>query len=116
MGASFNNAKVQQYPTGKRLFAPPDGKRWAHGDVWKHRDLARTFRQLIEAGRGAPSQGREGGLKAARDRFYKGDFAREMARFSEENGGLFRYEDFAEYTAKLEEPVFTNYRGYTVYK
>jgi gamma-glutamyltranspeptidase/glutathione hydrolase len=34
-------------------------------------------------------------LKAARDRFYKGDIAREMAKFSEENGGLFRYEDFA---------------------
>ena len=56
------------------------------------------------------------GLKAARDRFYKGDIAREMAKFSEENGGLFRYEDFASYTAKLEEPVSTNYRGYTVYK
>src|SRR5262245_27223196 len=116
MGASFNNGKVQKYPTGKRLFAPPDGKRWANGDVWKNRDLARTFRRLIEAEKAAASQGREAGLKAARDRFYKGDIAREMARFSEENGGLFRYEDFAEYTAKLEEPVFTNYRGYTVYK
>ena len=39
-----------------------------------------------------------------------------MAKFSEENGGLFRYEDFAGYSAKLEEPVSTNYRGYTVYK
>ena len=39
-----------------------------------------------------------------------------MAKFSEENGGLFRYEDFASYSAKLEEPVSTDYRGYTVYK
>jgi len=116
MGPSLNNVQVQKYPTGKRLFAPPDGKRWVAGDVWKNPDLARTFRRLIEAEKAASHQGREAGLKAARDRFYKGDIAREMAQFSEENGGLFRYEDFAEYTAKLEEPVSTTYRGYTVYK
>src|SRR6185295_15708569 len=52
----------------------------------------------------------------ARDRFYKGDIARAMAKFSEEQGGLFRYEDFAEYTAKFETPVATDYRGYRVYK
>lgn len=116
MGPALNNAQIQKYPTGKRLFAPPDGKRWAAGDVWKNPDLARTFRRLIEAEREAAPKGREAGLKAARDRFYKGDIAREMAQFSEENGGLFRYEDFAAYTAKVEEPVSTNYRGYTVYK
>ncbi len=56
------------------------------------------------------------GLKAARDRFYKGDIAREMAEFSEKNGGLLRYEDFANYTVKVEEPVSVSYRGYEVYK
>ena len=39
-----------------------------------------------------------------------------MAKFSEENGGLFRYEDFANYTAKVETPVSTDYRGYQIYK
>ena len=39
-----------------------------------------------------------------------------MAEFSEANGGLFRYEDFAEYSVKVEEPVSINYRGYEVYK
>ena len=39
-----------------------------------------------------------------------------MAKFSEENGGLFRYEDFADYTAKVETPVSIDYRGYQVYK
>jgi gamma-glutamyltranspeptidase/glutathione hydrolase len=84
--------------------------------VWKNPDLARTLRRLVEAEKQTSGQGRLAGLKAARDRFYKGDIAREMGKFSEENGGLFRYEDFASYTAKLEEPVSTNYRGYTVYK
>ena len=39
-----------------------------------------------------------------------------MGEFSEQNGGLYRYEDFAAYTAKVETPVSVNYRGYEVYK
>ena len=116
MGPSLNGRGLQKYSSSKLLYAPPDGKRWNAGDVWKNPDLARTFRRMIEAEKEAAPKGREAGLKAARDRFYKGDIAREMAKFSEENGGLFRYEDFASYTAKVEEPVSTNYKGYTVYK
>ena len=94
----------------------PNGRPPKAGEILKNPDLARTLRRLVEAEKQASSKGRQAGLKAARDRFYKGDIAREMARFSEESGGLFRYEDFAEYTAKVEEPVSTTYRGYTVYK
>src|SRR5215469_119548 len=47
---------------------------------------------------------------------YKGDIARELASFSETNGGLFRYDDFAEYTAEVETPVSIDYRGYRIYK
>ena len=90
--------------------------RWSEGEVWKNPDLARTWRRIVEAEKAGSGKGRQAGLKAARDRFYKGDIAREMAKFSEENGGLFRYEDFAAYTAKVEEPVSIDYRGYTVYK
>jgi gamma-glutamyltranspeptidase/glutathione hydrolase len=115
-GRGLSSAALQKYPTSVKLFAPPDGKRWSDGEVWKNPDLARTLRRLVDAEKQASGQGRLAGLKAARDRFYKGDIAREIGKFSEENGGLFRYEDFASYTAKLEEPVSTNYRGYTVYK
>jgi gamma-glutamyltranspeptidase/glutathione hydrolase len=112
---SWGGNNLIKYPSSARLYAP-DGKRWQEGDIWKNLDLARTFRRLIEAEEKAKSGGREAGLKAARDRFYKGDIAREMAQFSEKNGGLFRYEDFASYSAKVEEPVSVNYRGYDVYK
>src|SRR5438093_1924836 len=94
----------------------PAGQEPQPGDVFKNVDLARTLRKLIDAEKGAASKGRKAALKAARDRFYKGDIAREMAKFSEEHGGLFRYEDFAEYTAKIETPISVDYRGYQVYK
>ena len=102
-----------KYPSSARLYAP-GGKKWKEGEIFKNTDFARTLRRLVEAEKDA--KGREAGLKLARDRFYKGDIAREMAEFSEKNGGLLRYEDFADYTVKVEEPVSVSYRGYEVYK
>src|SRR2546425_554861 len=113
--SEISSSGLAKYPSSQRVYQP-GGKRWSEGEIFKNVDLARTLRRLIEAERQAAGKGREAGLKAARDRFYKGDIAREMARFSQENGGLMRYEDFATYTAKVEEPASYNYRGYLVHK
>ncbi|MBM3775256.1 MAG: gamma-glutamyltransferase [Acidobacteria bacterium] len=107
--------RFSKYPSSLKTYLA-EGKAPGAGDLWKNPQLARTMRRLVEAERGAKPNGRIEALKAARDRFYKGDIAREMARFSEENGGLFRYQDFASYTAKVETPVWLDYRGYRVYK
>ena len=107
--------KLRKYPTSTRLYLP-GGQPPRAGEVFQNPDVARTLKMLVEAERRSASQGRRAALKAARDRFYRGDIARAMAKFSEENGGLYRYEDFAEYTAKVETPVSVNYRGYDVYK
>ena len=111
----LNSGDFSKYPTTQRVYRP-EGKRWSEGDLFRNPQLARTFRRLIEAEKQAESQGRAAALKAARDRFYKGDIAREMATFAQENGGLMRYEDFASYSAKVEEPVSFDYRGYMVHK
>jgi len=115
LGRMLNSRGLAKYPTSVRLYAP-GGKIWKDGELFKNPDLARTLRRLVEAEKEATPKGRLAALRAARDRFYKGDIAREMAQFSEENGGLFRYEDFANYSAEVEEPVSVNYHGYTVYK
>ena len=107
--------KLHKYPTSVKLYyannRPPQA-----GEIFRNPDLARTLKRLVEAETQNQAKGRHEALKAARDRFYKGDIAREMAKFSEENGGLFRYEDFAGYTAKIEEPVSIDYHGYQIYK
>jgi gamma-glutamyltranspeptidase/glutathione hydrolase len=107
--------KIRKYPSTTRVYLP-DGRTPKAGEIFKNADLARTLKKLVDAEKAAASRGRKEALKAARDRFYKGDIARELAKFSEENGGLFRYEDFAEYSSKIEVPVSTDYRGYQVYK
>ncbi len=107
--------KIQKYPTTMKVYYP-DGRAPEPGEIFRNPDAARMLKKLVEAEQEAKGKGRSEALRAARDRFYKGDIARAMAKFSEENGGLYRYEDFAGYTAKVETPVSTNYRGVEVYK
>jgi len=113
--AIAGSRKLKKYPSSVKVYFP-GGEAPKAGDIFKNPDLGRTLRKLVEAEKANAAKGRHEALKAARDRFYKGDIARAMAKFSEEQGGLFRYEDFAEYTAKFETPVSTDYRGYRVYK
>ena len=117
LGASYiaNTKKILKYPTTTKIYLP-DGRPPKAGELLKNPDLARTLKKLVEAEKANRTRGRHAALQAARDRFYKGDIARDLAAFSEANGGLFRYQDFAEYTAEVETPVSINYRGYQVYK
>jgi gamma-glutamyltranspeptidase/glutathione hydrolase len=107
--------KILKYPTTVKIYLP-NGQPPKAGQIIRNPDLARTLRKLVEAEKANQSKGRHEALKAARDRFYKGDIARDLAAFSEANGGLFRYDDFAEYTVEVETPVSVNYRGYQIYK
>jgi gamma-glutamyltranspeptidase/glutathione hydrolase len=107
--------KIRKYPTTMKIYVP-NGRVPQPGEIFKNADVARTLKKLVEAEQQNAGKGRREALKAARDRFYKGDIAQAMAKFSEENGGLYRYEDFAGYTAKVETPVAVDYRGYRVYK
>jgi gamma-glutamyltranspeptidase/glutathione hydrolase len=113
--AAATTQKIRKYPTSAKVYLP-NGHAPQAGEIFRNPDLARTLKRLVEAETQNKSKGRHAALKAARDRFYKGDIAHEMAKFSEDNGGLFRYEDFADYTAKVEEPVSVDYRGYQIYK
>ena len=113
--AIAGSRKLKKYPTSVKVYFP-GGAAPRPGDIFRNPDLARTLRKLVDAEKENAGRGRHEALKAARDRFYKGDIARTMAKFSEEQGGLFRYEDFASYTDKVETPVSIDYRGYRVYK
>ncbi len=113
--AIAGSRKLKKYPTSVKVYFP-GGAAPRPGDIFRNPDLARMLRKLVDAEKENAGRGRHEALKAARDRFYKGDIARTMAKFSEEQGGLFRYEDFASYTDKVETPVSIDYRGYRVYK
>lgn len=110
-----DSEKLRKYPTSVKVYYP-DGRAPEAGEIFKNQQLAETLKKLVQAERRNRGRGRREALRAARDRFYKGDVAQTMARFSEEQGGLFRYEDFATYAATVEEPVSATYRGYQLFK
>ncbi|MDA1229217.1 MAG: gamma-glutamyltransferase [Planctomycetota bacterium] len=80
-----------------------------------HPRLAVTLRKLIEAERNAPGT-RKDKLKAARDRFYKGDVSDELEAWYIATGAFLRKSDLAAQTTLVEDPVTIEYRGYTVCK
>jgi gamma-glutamyltranspeptidase/glutathione hydrolase len=106
----------RQYPGSAAQFLP-NGRVPETGETFTMPALANTFQKLVAAEATALARGadRHAALQAAFDRFYKGDIAEEMAAFYEQEGGLFRLEDFADYQPSWESPVHVEYRGYDIY-
>ncbi len=107
---------IDKWPSNKAYWYKADGTRYKPGDTIRFPGLARTLTRMVEAERNAKARGRAAGIVAARDRFYKGDIAREMVAFLRQHGAPFDAADFAEFFARVEAPAKTTYRGFTVYK
>jgi gamma-glutamyltranspeptidase/glutathione hydrolase len=88
------------------------------GSVFRQPDLAATLRKLVDTERQARKRGknRKEAIYAAYDRFYTGDIAQEIARSTQEQGGLITTADLANWRVRIEEPVKTTYKGIDVYK
>ena len=71
------------------------------GDIFRNPNLAGTYRKLAEGGR---------------DAFYKGEIAKTIANFMQEQGGFLSYDDLASHHSEWVEPVSTNYRSYDVWE
>jgi gamma-glutamyltranspeptidase/glutathione hydrolase len=106
----------EKYPSSRKAFLP-EGRAPRPGETFRMPDLANTFQKLVRAEQDALSRGasRPQAIRAAFDRFYRGDIAEEIVRFYKENGGDFTMEDFAAFQPRWPEPVRTTYRGYDVY-
>jgi gamma-glutamyltranspeptidase/glutathione hydrolase len=107
---------IRSWPTNRRYWLKPDGSFYEKGETIRLPALAATLRKMAEAEQLASAQGREAGIVAARDRFYKGDIAAEMVAFLQANDAPFELDDFSDFYARIEAPTSTTYKGYTVYK
>jgi gamma-glutamyltranspeptidase/glutathione hydrolase len=107
---------IEQWPENRAYWLKPDGSLYVPGDTLKFPTLANTLKRMVEAERANKDKGRNAGIVAARDRFYKGDIAREMVAFLKQHDAPFELADFAEFYARVEAPAMTTYRGFEVYK
>ncbi|HEX5693281.1 MAG TPA: gamma-glutamyltransferase, partial [Arenimonas sp.] len=69
------------------------------GTLMRNQDYARTLERLASGGA---------------DAFYRGDFARKLARGVREAGGLWTERDLAEYTVVERQPIRINHRGFEI--
>ncbi len=86
----------------------------AGGGGW-YPSLAVTLRKMVEREQETTGT-RDQKLRAARDRFYRGDIADDLVAWYEETGSFLRREDLEAHATTVEEPVSIDYRGYTVHK
>ncbi len=113
--------RIKEWRNSRAIMLPHLGQTReapAAGEIFRQPDLAATLRKLVETEKQSLAQGknRKEAIYAAYDRFYKGDIAREIARGTQEEGGLITVEDLVNWKVRIEEPVKTTYKGVEVYK
>lgn len=116
-----NKERIKEWPYSKAVFLPHAGeqrKTPAAGEIFVQKDLLNTLEKMVEAEQQAIRQGkdRKEAIKAAQDRFYKGDIAEEFVRGSREQGGLITLEDLAGWKPIEEAPLHITYKDIEVYK
>jgi gamma-glutamyltranspeptidase/glutathione hydrolase len=94
-----------KWPTAERTYSAKtylkDGRAPREGEIFKNPYLANSYKAIAKAGR---------------DAFYKGEIAKQIVEFSDDEGGYFSMKDFADHTSEWIDPVSTNYRGYDVWE
>lgn len=106
-----NRALYERWPSSRKVYFPK-GRAPLPGEIFVQADLGRTLQYLAdEEKKAARRKGRKAGLKAAREAFYKGDIAAQVARHIQKEGGLMRYEDFAGFRVNFEPTVKTRFEG-----
>lgn len=105
---------LARWPSSAALFLP-NGQPPRPGERFRQVEAARTLERMAAAEARASHAGRDAGLQAARDEFYKGETAERIARFMAEQGGLLTYDDLASYSVQVASPVSIGYRGWRLY-
>jgi len=105
----------ERWPTTTAIYLP-NGKLPLPGDIITNPALALLFRRLLDAESAARNSGRGAAIDAARHRFYRGDIAREIVRWSKANGGLLEEDDLSRFATRFEDSVNVDYHGITVHK
>ncbi|WP_416866074.1 MAG: gamma-glutamyltransferase family protein [Imperialibacter sp.] len=113
--------EIKKWPYSAKVFLThPGEEREAPeaGEIFVQKDLLAMLTKLVETEQAAlkKKKSRKEAIYAAYDRFYKGDIAKEIARGTQEQGGLITEQDLAKWEVKIEEPMMVNYKGIDVYK
>lgn len=88
---------LTKLPATRKIYAKPDGKLHAVGEVLKNPDMGRTYRRIAEHGV---------------EDFYAGEIAQRITADMTANGGLITHDDLAAAVPNTTEPIWGSYRGH----
>lgn len=94
----FNNNSDIQFM--KDYFRHDNGELVKFGEIWKQPELANTLKAIKDKGK---------------DGFYKGDVAKEIVDFMQQNGGIITKQDLEIYEAIERKPVKGTFKEYEIY-
>ena len=94
----YRKQVLARSPAAAALFLR-DGEVPAQGTLMRNEHYARTLERLADGGA---------------DAFYRGDFARRLARGVRDAGGLWTERDLAEYTVVERQPIRISHRGFEI--
>src|SRR3954469_4139177 len=116
----------EEWPSTAAIYLEADGSVPGNGKILKQPDWANTLQGAIDAEMREAHRGREAGLRAALDYFYRGPVAQKAVAYSTStevhdasgrpHRALLDLDDFADFRTRVEDPVTANYRGLDVYK
>ena len=107
-------SEYERWPSNAAIYLP-DGGPPALNTRFVQSDLADTIERMADAERAAAARGREAGLAAARDLFYKGEIAAEIAEYHREQGGFLSRDDLASFTVRYEPVVRARWRDFELF-
>lgn len=93
------NMGIEEFANARGTFAP-GGQAPDTGEIFRNRDLARTYRKIAAGGR---------------DVFYEGEVARTIDTYFKRIGGWLSRSDLAAHRSEWTEPFMTTYRGVGVH-
>lgn len=100
--------EYREWDENARIYLP-GGVLPQAGDLFRQQDLGRSLQYMADQEATKAGQGREAGLQAARDAFYRGDLGRRIVAYHAANGGLLREADLTAYQVSITPPVATGF-------
>ena len=100
----------RMWPQNAEIYLPDDAPPVV-GKSFLQTDLSKSLQYMVDQETASNGAGREAGLNAARDAFYKGDIASAIVKYHRENEGLLSAEDLAEFACEIAAPEKITYKN-----
>ena len=104
----------EEWPSNRAIYLA-NGRPPRVGEMFVQSDLAKSLQYMIDQEQAAAGKGRHAALEAARSAFYTGDLGRTIVAYHEQNGGLLRMADLAEFRSGIEPSVAVPFGDFSVH-